>query len=241
MTNLNTPGGWLIFTRLAILLLTIFLGWITYQSNQLLKRYKPDFNLLLSPPEFIARLLLVGFCLFLAWSSGLSAQTLGLVSPNWLKSIGLGLTLGLATQIIIYLLTRWAIARFGREIYSPVVVQSILPKQPNEWILVSLALLPAVAMEELLFRSLWLAGFRAIIPLPLLIIGTSLVFGFMHLPQGVLGIILTGSINIFFCLLFIWSGELLVPLVAHYTINLLQLIVAYFNKSWLDEYQLSSD
>jgi hypothetical protein len=146
------------------------------------------------------------------------------------------LGLGLVGQILINLLTRWAIARFGRQIYSPIVVQSVLPSRPAEWLPVSLALLPAVAMEELLFRSLWLGAFSSVVPISLLIVGTSFVFGFMHLPQGILGVILTGSINALFCLLFLWTGELLVPLVAHYTINLLQLVVAYFHKEWLENY-----
>ena len=219
---------WLNLTRLAILILTALLGWMTYQSNLLLKRFTPNFNLLLSPPEFAARLVLVSFCLFLAWSSGRSASQLGLSSANPWRSIGLGLGIGLAIQLVINFLTRWAIHQFGPQIYSPVVVQSILPQRPLEWIPVSLALLPAVAMEELLFRTLWLSVFSPILPLSVLIIGTSLIFGFMHQPQGSLGVILTGVINILFCILFVWSGELLVPLVAHYTINLLQLIVAYF-------------
>jgi hypothetical protein len=236
MTEINTPSVWLILTRLTLLLLTALLGWITYQSNLLLKQIKPDFNLLLSPPETIVRLLLVALCLLLAWLSGLPASKLGFSSPNPQQSIGLGLGLGLVGQILINLLTRWAIARFGRQIYSPIVVQSVLPSRPAEWLPVSLALLPAVVMEELLFRSLWLGAFSSVVPISLLIVGTSFVFGFMHLPQGILGVILTGSINALFCLLFLWTGELLVPLVAHYTINLLQLVVAYFHKEWLENY-----
>lgn len=236
MTEINTPSLWLIFTRLTILLLTALLGWITYQSNLLLKQIKPDFNLLLSPPETIVRLLLVALCLLLAWLSGLPADKLGFISPNPRQSIALGLGLGLASQILINLLTRWAITQFGRQIYSPIVVQSVLPSRPAEWFPVSLALLPAVAMEELLFRSLWLGAFSGVVPLSLLIVGTSVMFGFMHLPQGSLGVILAGSINALFCLLFLWTGDLLAPLVAHYTINLLQLIVAHFYKEWLENY-----
>lgn len=236
MAIFHSSHLWLNLTRLAVLLLTAGLAWMTYQSNVLLKRFKPNFNLLLSPPELIVRVLLVGICLFLAWLSGLPAAQLGLNSPNLLRSIGFGAAIGLVVQIFVNVLTRWAIARFGHHLYSPVVVQSILPRRAIEWIPVSLALIPAVAMEELLFRSLWLGVFGLVIPLPWLILGTSLIFGFMHQPQGPLGVVLTGSINVLFCGLFVWSGELLIPLVAHYTINLLQLGAAYFSSDWLESY-----
>ena len=230
------PELWLNLTRLAILLLTAFLGWVTYQSNLLLKSYQPNFNLLLSPPEFFVRVLLVGACLFLAWLSGLPADQLGLMITNPLWNAGLGLGIGIATQVCIYSLTWWAVNHIGRHIYSPIIIRSILPSRPAEWIPVSLALIPAVAMEELLFRTLWLGVFGADVSLTLLIVGTSVIFGLMHQPQGILGVVLTGSINVFFCLLFIWTGTLLVPLAAHYTINLLQLIVAYYQRDWLENY-----
>jgi membrane protease YdiL (CAAX protease family) len=91
-------------------------------------------------------------------------------------------------------------------------------------------------MEELLFRTLWIGGFGAVVPIPLLIIGTSILFGLMHLPQGQLGILVAGGINILFSILFIWSGQLLLPLTTHYTVNLLQLVIAYQQRNWLENY-----
>lgn len=227
---------WLNLTRLAVILLTAFLAWITYRSHLILKEFQPPFNLLLSLPEFIARLVLVGLCLSLAWLSGLPAAQLGLVSSNPLQSLGLGLTIGLIIQLVVSGLTWGAIHYFGRHIYSPLVVRNILPRRPIEWVLVSLAFIPAVAMEELLFRTLWLGVFSPVIPLPLLILGTSILFGFMHQPQGQLGVIIAAGINILFCLLFVWSGELLIPLIAHYIINLLQVVAAYYQREWLENY-----
>ncbi|MBN1995605.1 MAG: CPBP family intramembrane metalloprotease [Anaerolineae bacterium] len=220
--------------RLIILILTIFLAWITYQSNLLLKRIRPDFNLLLSPPELIIRVVLVGFCLFLAWLMGLPAGQLGLVGANPWPQIGLGLAAGATMQVVINLLAVGAVSYFGREIYSPWVVLNILPRRPVEWVLVPLALLPAVAMEELLFRPLWLGGFGDIIPLWLLMIGTSLLFGAMHLPQGYLGIGVAAGLNGLLSLLFLGTGSVLAPLAAHYTINLLQVIAAHFQRDKLE-------
>ena len=232
----DTPQLWLTLARLGIILLTTLLGFVTYQSNLLLRRFQPEFNLLLSPPELVIRIILVGVCLLLAWLSGLSADQLGLTVVNPLWSVGLGVSIGLVTQVSVYFFTVWAIKQFGRHIYSPLVIRNILPRRPLEWIPVSLALVPAVAMEELLFRTLWLGVFSEVLPLAVLILLTSVVFGLMHLPQGTLGVFLTGGINIFFCLLFVWTGELVVSLIAHYSVNLLQLIVAYHQRDWLENY-----
>jgi membrane protease YdiL (CAAX protease family) len=69
-----------------------------------------------------------------------------------------------------------------------------------------------------------------------LVIGTSIIFGLMHQPQGLLGILVAGTINILFSALFIGSGELLLPFTAHYVINLLQLVAAYHQREWLENY-----
>lgn len=228
---------WLNSVRLATILLTLLLAWVTYRSHLLLKKFQPPFNLLLSPPESLLRLLLVGLCLGLAWLSGLPAARFGLLSPQPLQSIGLGLGVGLVAQMTVSGLTYWAIQRFGRKIYSPVVIRNILPRRPVEWLWGALAFGPAVTMEELLFRSLWLGLFQELIPLPLLIGVTSLLFGLMHQPQGLLGVITAGGLNILLCLLFAGTGELLPPLTAHYMINLLQIVAASRQREWLENYE----
>lgn len=236
MEIITHPHFWATVARLAILILTAVLAWMTYQSNLLLQRFEPDVNLLLSPPETIVRIILVGLCLLLAWLTGLPAEQLGLAMVNPLGSIGLGLAAGIVIQVVINLLTLGAINYFGRHIYSTQVIRNILPVRPLEWFLLPLAFLPAVAMEELLFRTLWLGAFRDIVPLPLLIVGTSLVFGLMHVPQGSLGVVIAGGVNVLLSLLFVWTGGILVPLVAHYTVNVLQVLVAHFQRDRLEDY-----
>ena len=236
MDNISWTWSWLTFVRLAVIVLTAFLAWVTYRSHLLLKVFQPDFNLLLSPAESAVRLVLVGVCLGLAWLSGLPPAQLGLATANPLRSILLGLVIGLIVQVGVNVITTWSINYFGRHIYSPQVLANVLPRRPAEWVLVPVAFIPAVAMEELLFRSLWLGLFEAVVPITLLIMGTSVIFGFMHLPQGKLGAIIAGGINAIFSLVFIWSGSLLVPLVAHYTVNVLQLVVAHYQREWLENY-----
>jgi membrane protease YdiL (CAAX protease family) len=234
MTLLNLPDFWLNLSRLAILLFTGFIAWMTYRSHLLLKEFQPNFNLLLSFPETVARFILISLCLFLAWVSGLPAAQLGLTLENPWRSISLGLGTGFMIQLIIMLVTFQAIKHFGPGIYSPWLIRNILPRSRREWLLVALAFIPPVVMEELLFRTLLIGLFRTIIPLPLLIGGTSIIFGLMHQPQGKLGIIGAGAVNILFGLLFIWTGELLVTVIAHYIVNLLQVVsVYYYQPEWL--------
>jgi len=227
---------WLIATRVAIILLTLILALITHQSNRLLKQIQPEFNLLLSLPEILLRIGLVGVCLLLAWTSGISRQQLGLVIVNPLWQVGLGLGVGLTIQGVANVIMALAINKFGRHVYSPFLIRNILPRRPVEWIWVPLAFIPAVIMEELLFRSLWIGVFSPIMWLSVLVVGTSFVFGLMHLPQGVLGATLAGSVNILLSLLFVWMGSFLAPLVAHYTINISQVVLAHFQRDWLDKY-----
>lgn len=234
--SFTDPNFWLTATRVAIILLTLILALITHQSNQLLKQVQPEFNLLLSLPENLLRIGLVGVCLLLAWMSGMSRRQLGLVMVNPLWHVGVGLAVGLIIQGSANVVMAIAIKKFGRQIYSPFVIRNILPRRPVEWILVPLAFIPAVLMEELLFRSLWIGVFSPIMWLLVLVVGTSFVFGLMHLPQGVLGATLAGGVNILLSLLFVWTGSLLAPLVAHYTINISQVMLAHFQRDWLDKY-----
>lgn len=226
----------LYLAQAGIVFFTLFLAWITYRSHLILKTYQPDINLLLSPPELGARLALVGVCLLLAWFSGLPPAQLGLHFNRPGPALALGGVVGGVTVVALNLLTTWSVARFGRRIYSPLVVKNILPSRPAEWVLAPLAMLPAVAMEELLFRSLWLGVFVDMLPAPALIAGTSVLFGLMHLPQGLLGVLMAGLLNVLLSILFGQTGHLLTPLAAHYTINLLQLVVAHYRRDWLESY-----
>ena len=48
--------------------------------------------------------------------------------------------------------------------------------------------------------------------------------------------LVTGALGGLLGLLFLWTGGLLAPLVAHYLINMLQLVRAREARFWLQEY-----
>ncbi len=216
------------------LALTAFISWATYRSAQVLRQVQVDFNLLLLPAENLLRVGIVIVCLILGWASGLPREQLGWISRDPLADLAIGLAIGVVAQVILNALTDWAISRFGPDIYSPVVILSILPRSREEWGPVLLALFPAVLVEELLFRSLLLGGLAAAWPAPALIVGTALLFGWMHSPQGRLGMIMTTAVSLLLATLFLWRGSLLPPLVAHYAVNLLQLVTAHRRRDELE-------
>src|SRR5438105_6700519 len=136
------------------LLLLTGLAWVTYQSGRLLRSIPLHENLLLAPLENAVKAGLVGVCLALGLISGLPAARLGWTLDHPARDLALGLAVGLLAQVLVNAITLWAIARFGKGVYSPVVLKNIYPRRRREWLLVPAAMLLAVLLEELLFRSL---------------------------------------------------------------------------------------
>lgn len=217
------------------LTLTMFIAWATYRSARILQQVKVDFNLLLLPAENLLRVGIVLSCLVLGQVSGLSRGQFGWISYAPLADVAIGIGVGVAVQLILNALTNWAVRRLGPQIYSPRVILSILPRSRDEWAPVLLALFPAVLVEELLFRSLLLGGLGLFLPVPVLVVGTGLLFGWMHSPQGRLGMVMTAAVSLLLAGLFLWRGSLLPPLVAHYVVNLLQLLMAHRHRDRLED------
>ncbi len=220
----------------ATLALIVAIAYITYRSAQLLKEIEIPFNLMLSPVENGFRLLLILLCVALGRLSGLPPGRLGWSVESPAIDIVIGLVLGTVVQLALHPVTRWAVVRFGKWVYSPLVILNILPETRRQWVLVPLALVPAALVEELLFRSLLLGGLSVLWPAIALAISGSLLFGIMHAPQGPLGIIATGVVGFVLSLLFLWRWTLLSVFVMHYTINLLQLLRASREREWLQRY-----
>jgi membrane protease YdiL (CAAX protease family) len=218
------------------LAVTAIIAYLTYRSAQLLRKIQVPFNLMLSPVENGFRLLLVLLCVALGRLSGLPPARLGWAVRSPAMDVLIGLVLGVTIQVVLHPATRWAVGRFGKQVYSPMVMLNILPETRREWILVPLALAPAALVEELLFRSLLLGGLSALWPALALAIGGSLLFGVMHTPQGPLGIVATGTVGFVLSLLFLWRWTLLSVFVMHYTINVLQLLHASWEREWLQQY-----
>ncbi len=217
---------------LGTLVLLVFLAFATWRSALILRELAPTMNLLLLPAENLMRVVLILVCILFARVSGLPAEQFGWSVTKVEQHALVGLMVGGIVALAMPLLTRRAIARFGKHIYSPIVLQSILPRTPREWLLVPLALVSAVTLEELLFRSLLLGGWSVFAPPILLASVWSIIFGVMHAPQGSFGIVVAAALGLLLSLLFLVTQNFFAPLIAHYTINLLQLIWASKDRYW---------
>lgn len=219
-----TINFWL-FTLLTLALIT-FIGYGTYATARLLRTWRPDRNLLLLPAENLLRLVLIGVCIILGYVSGRPPTELGWLFPQVAQQLLWGAVWGVLLALFFYGSTQWLVRATGQRFYSSVVIQAITPKDARELLLVLLAMAPVVLLEELLFRSLLIGGFVHLVSLPLLVIGWSVIFGLLHAPQGLWGMVGAGMGGLLLSLLFVMQGSLLLPLVAHYVTNALQVIQA---------------
>ena len=206
--------------------LTGFIGYGTFATAQLLRTWRPERNLLLLPQENALRLLLVFVCIGLGVLSGVKPSALGWGWANWQTDALLGLGIGLGLAFGFYAATRLLLKLGGERFYSPSLLEILLPANRREFWLVLLAFVPAVLVEEILFRSLLIGGLSPLLSPLLLVIGGGVTFGLLHSPQGIWGMAGAGLAGVIFGLLFLATNSLVAPLVAHYVANSVQIGLA---------------
>jgi membrane protease YdiL (CAAX protease family) len=195
-------------------------------TARILRRTTLPFNPLLSPAENAIRFVLIVLAVGLGAVSGLPREALGWTSAYFVRDLVWGVVVGLAMVVLFLPVSALVVRIFGERAYSEKVIQAIVPRQPGEWLPVMITLLPAVLLEELLFRSLLVGGLGSLAPaLPLAVLG-SLLFGVVHLPQGIWGVIATTGAGLMLSLLFLAAGSLLAPIIAHYIFNVVQITLA---------------
>ncbi len=223
------------------LALLAFLYWAAYMSARALKNKTVEINgnLFLSVPEFIFKLLMLGFCFGLANSLDVVRldKLIGWPPKQPIADLVIGLTVGFVMVFAINILSTVAIRIWGKSIYSPQFAKSLVPRNQIEWVLIIPPLLLAVALEEMLFRALLIGGFSLIVNPWAMAVAGSIIFGLMHSPQGILGIILVGLVGMLFGAIFIITNSLFIIIVAHFTINYLQLMRTKEDIAWYERLQ----
>ena len=209
------------------LVLTGWIGYNTYATARILRTWRPPSNPLLHPLETAVRLTLIAACLGLGWLSGLDRTVLGWTAADPWAQIVLGVLGGAALGAIFLFATHWVVKRTGERFYSPLVLDLIVPKDRREFLLTTLAMVTVVLLEELLFRSLLVGGMTPLLPGPLLVLSVGILFGLLHSPQGAWGMAGAALAGIMLGALFLLAGSLLLPSVAHYTANMIQVSMAY--------------
>lgn len=210
---------------IGLLIFLAFISFATYRTGQLLQFQVPEQNIALMPVENAARLLLIAVLVGLGLLSGRGAAGLGWLPAHPLQDVGLGLAVGVLTALALFPPTLW-VEKHRPQWHSDVVLRSIRPRNAGEWPLVILALLPMALLEELLFRSLLLGGFAPYVNVLYFAVAASIFFGLLHLPQGEFGVIAVALVGLLLSFLFIWRHSLLLVLVAHWTINVMQLALS---------------
>ncbi len=205
---------------------TAFIGYNTFLTARLLRRWRPERNLLLIPEENLVRVAGILLCLGLGWLSGLSPDRLGWTLDPWRPQVGVGILVGVGLALLFYVATQLLLRFTGRRFYSTVLLEHVIPASWGQVPWVLLALVPVVGLEELLFRSLLLGGLAPLAPEGLLLVVLGALFGLMHSPQGLWGMVGASLAGIVFGLLFLRWHSLVAPFVAHYVANGVQILLA---------------
>lgn len=98
---------------------------------------------------------------------------------------------------------------------------ALIPVSAHERYLWSGVAVSAGVCEEVVFRG-WLLPTLSVLPSMTgvaLICAASVLFGLAHVYQGVAGVIVTSFIGAVFCVLYVITGSLLVPIVLHILID----------------------
>ena len=211
----------ILFT-VGLLILLGFVSYATFRTSEILQQEPPEENILLIPAENVVRLVMIALCIGLGFLSPAGFTALGWIPSDPLGDIGIGVVTGVGISLVATPLTTWIIRR-RPEWYSDIVLKSIRPRTRRQWPLVILALLPAVLLEELLFRSLLLGGFPPYVNILFFAVAASIFFGLLHRPQGEYGMAAVTVVALLLSALFLWRVSLLVVVVTHWVTNIAQL------------------
>jgi membrane protease YdiL (CAAX protease family) len=148
----------------------------------------------------------------------LTADFLGSsVPPGMLIAASMGLMLVLLAPLVAARLKPESVER------QLAPIRFMLPTtMAQRWLFVLVCLTAGIA-EEWIYRGFVLHYLSARLPdftgWIVLVVAASL-FGIAHVYQGWLGVMMTGALGLFFCVLYLDTGSLLVPMLLHTLIDL---------------------
>ena len=223
------PLTYIAFVVLTLLLVG-FVGYGTFRAAKLLPNWPHDQNPLLLPGETVLRAVLILVCIGLGLLSGQSWAVLGWHVPAQpMDQVGWGTLWGIIMAAIYIVTTRWVMSKGDARYYTPTVVRVIVPRSPQQFGAVAVAMISIVVLEELLFRSLLLGGLSPLLPTWALLVMAAVIFGLMHSPQGWWGMIAVALGGVVLGSMFFAERSLLMPAVAHYVVNMAQISYAYWH------------
>jgi uncharacterized protein len=98
---------------------------------------------------------------------------------------------------------------------------SLIPVAMSDRLLYAALAISAGICEEVVFRGWLMATLHSAIGLSgtALVLGASTIFGLAHAYQKITGMLLTGLAGVLFCLLYVQTGSLLMPILLHVLID----------------------
>ncbi len=175
-----------------------------------------------------SQLVVAGAFVLLIWLVDLPLATIGIGSDT--GSLGPQVLVGGGVGAGIYLLDELGVVvldQLGIE-YAETLRQSLAPQDATGWAGLLFGVLPVIALvEELVFRGILIGGMAAAValPLPVLVIASSVAFALGHGLQGAGGVLVTGILGVFLGAVFVVTESLLVVAVAHYVVNVLEFAI----------------
>ncbi len=146
-----------------------------------------------------------------------------------------GLIVGGAAGLLIVPLAAWRSASLRQRLARPyAALDFFLPTRPAEFRLFPFVCLTAGVCEEVLFRAFLLSYFSAYPYHPgawPALIAASLVFGIAHLYQGIAGVVMTAVLGFALSMLYLWTGNLVAPMLLHTIIDLRVWVVLWLNRN----------
>lgn len=137
-----------------------------------------------------------------------------------------GIVIGLALAVVIATLIGLRAARSEESVPSIGDISAMLPRNRQELVIGGLLSVNAGVVEELMFRlALPALIFGASGSAVVAVFGSILIFGVLHLYQGVVGVVGTGIVGAIFMLLYLVSGSIFVPIVLHALFDLRSLVL----------------
>jgi membrane protease YdiL (CAAX protease family) len=151
------------------------------------------------------------------WFGGLLSSTGGLI-PG--LALGFGIAIALGTVVAVYL------ARTSEDVPTIGDIGAMLPRNRAELRWGAGLSVNAGVVEELLFRlAVPAVIFGASGNAPAAVIASVLLFGALHIYQGLPGIIGATLIGAFLMLLYLATGDIVVPIVVHALIDVRSLVL----------------
>lgn len=173
-----------------------------------------------------SQLLIGGLLLALLWVTGVPPGALFID----LRVDGRLVILGIAFGTVLYLGNETSVRLLDRAGigYSEGLRAALTPDRAGGWAMLLLVVLPTIAVvEELLFRAAIIGGGFAGLGLDpyLLVVLSAVLFAVGHGAQGTGGILVTGTLGLVLGAAFVYSGSLILVVIAHYVINVLEFVV----------------